>query len=883
MTAISMPAASTPMMVQYHAIKCAHSDCLLFYRMGDFYELFYDDAVQAANALDIALTKRGQSNGAPIPMAGVPVHSHELYLLKLIDKGFRVAVCEQIETPEQAKARGAKGPLQRGVVRIITPGTITEESLLSPKQANYLVVISPMAKKTQSLGVAWADLSTGEFCVAAITADSLSSTLYQLDPAEILLPDSLWQSLDNEVYGQFKKLIRPTADTRYNLHNAQKQLLAALKGLTPEVFGLNQPELIQAAGVLCDYLMLTQQTQPHRPLRAPKLRDSALFVKVDAQSCRNLEIIRNLKGGFEGSLLHTIDHTKTGGGGRLLFANLTNPLKNLPLLNSRLARIDWFYKANELRQKIQSALDHCPDLERALTRISLNRGLPRDLKAISQGLQVAQTIQQILGEQPFWQINLPTNLADTLEQMLEAIVPATQYDGGLIRAGADLMLDALRYDRDCGKEQIKELEERYQATSGINHLKIRTNNLIGYFIEVTASQIHKVPEQFFHRQAISNGARYMTLELQELAAKLTIAATATVAYELQLFQELCEQILEQREGIEAIATQLAEIDVYSSMATLAIKRHYKSPTLSEDFELEIISGRHPVIETYVAPGSFIPNHCQLNHPQFALLTGPNMAGKSTYLRQNAIIIWMAQCGLYVPAACAKLGLVDQIFSRIGAADDLSAGRSTFMVEMVETASILHQATERSFVILDEIGRGTSTQDGLAIARAVSEHLISTIKARCLFATHYHELADLGDHKLVKFLTMKIVEHNDHVVFMHEVIEGSADKSYGIHVAELAGLPPTVIARAKVLLKVLLKELPKIYATSSDPIVGPSQKSAQALVDQAVNQVNTVKLLASIKPDDLSPKQALELLYKLKNLAGGNANRKPAAVQTKLFS
>ena len=860
----------TPMMMQYLEIKQAHSDCLLFYRMGDFYELFYDDAVQAAAALDIALTKRGQNNGEPIPMAGVPVHSHELYLLKLIEKGFRVAVCEQTETPEQAKARGAKGPLKRGVVRIITPGTLTEESLLIPKKANYLVVISPISKKSQTIGVAWADISTGAFLAQNIEANHLSSFLYQLDPSEILMPESIWQSLSQDTFNQFKKIIRPLPDARYNLNSTQKQLLETFKVISPEVFGITQTEIIQATGTLCDYLKLTQQNSK-QTLRAPKLIESDLFIKIDAQSCRNLEIIRTLKGSFEGSLLHTVDNTKTGGGGRLLFTTLTNPLKNLELLKQRFTRIDWFLENDELRKSIRSTLDHCPDLERSLIRISLNRALPRDLKAICQSLQLMANIKELLESQTFWKINYPDDLYETLEKSLEESLPVNHMEGGVIKAGADATLDELRHTRDFGKNQIKELEERYQQQTGINNLKIRTNNLIGYFIEVSASHLSKVTGDFFHRQAISNGARFMTNELQELAAKLDNAANAAIIYEIELFNKLCTQILEQKELLEIIATQLAEIDFYSAMAELANTKGYVKPILSEDVKLNIENGRHPIIENYVGNNNFTKNHCTLNDPQFALLTGPNMAGKSTYLRQNALIIWMAHCGIYVPASKAEIGLVDQIFSRIGAADDLAAGRSTFMVEMVEAASILHQASERSFIILDEIGRGTSTQDGLAIARAVSEHIIINIKARCLFATHYHELANLEN---VALLTMKIVEHDNNVVFLHEVINGAADKSYGIHVAELAGLPQAVITRAQELLKSETIPAAKIYAlpnTQLQPAPEPT------------NENNIIKLLRSIKPDDLSPKQALETLYKLKALQAEKAIRKLEIVQTKLFN
>ena len=543
-------------------------------------------------------------------------------------------------------------------------------------------------------------------------------------------------------------------------------------------------------------------------------------------------------------------------------------LKNLPLLEARLSRIDWFVHENDIRRNLRDTLSHFPDLERSMVRISLGRALPRDLKAISQGLQVAQVTKQMLQLQDFWKFNLPDDLSSTLLQMLEENLPSIQTEGGLIKVGADPKLDELRYARDFGEIQIKELEQRYQAETGINNLKIAKNNLVGYFIEITTSglrQATKLPEQFFHRQAISNGARYMTIELQDLAGKLTEAAAATIQYELKLFGDLCEQILGQREVIDMIAAQIAEIDVYSAMAELAVVRNYVRPNLTNGHELNIVSGRHPVIDAAI--DNFTSNNCNLNVHNFALLTGPNMAGKSTYLRQNALIVWMAQCGMYVPAVGAQIGLVDQIFSRIGAADDLSAGRSTFMVEMVETASILHQATNLSFVILDEIGRGTSTQDGLAIARAVSEYIINNIKARCMFATHYHELVDLAKSYPIKLLTMKIIEHKSNVVFLHEVIDGYADKSYGIHVAELAGLPSEVIARARNLLKQEIKTIPNVTTIASFPD----------------NETNIFKLLRSIKPDDLSPKQALEVLYKLKELLSGNKNRKPENVQTRLFN
>jgi DNA mismatch repair protein MutS len=581
------------------------------------------------------------------------------------------------------------------------------------------------------------------------------------------------------------------------------------------------------------------------------------FVKVDAQSCRNLEITRTLKGALEGSLLHSLDNTLTPVGGRLFFGQLTHPLNCMASLENRLVKTDWFNNHGDICQELRGHLKNCPDSERALVRISLDRAFPRDLKAITQTLIVVQNINKLLKDQSFWAIDVPTELLTILEETLEEQLPATIYDGGLIKNGFDQALDEFRHLKLHGQEELKALEQRYQSETGIANLKIRTNNLIGYFIEVSASHMSKVPSTFFHRQAISNGGRYITKELQELAAKIENAASASIALEIKLFQSLCAQVLQYRESLENLAAQIAEIDVASSMAELAKDRNFTRPILhnSENFNIE--AGRHPIVERFTS-STFTPNDCKLTLKSFALLTGPNMAGKSTYLRQNALIIWMAHCGMYVPAIQAEIGLVDQIFSRIGAADDLAAGRSTFMVEMVETAIILNQATNRSFIILDEIGRGTSTQDGLAIALAVSEHIIKEIRARCLFATHYHELVDLTKDLPINLMTMKIIEHDGNVIFLHEVIEGAADKSYGIHVAQLAGLPKVVIERAKQILQ-------------DNPEQGSIKMDLPLSTDQ-IDESNTLKFLRAIKPDDLSPKQALQTLYELKEYASKNQNK-----------
>ncbi len=911
------------MMAQYLEIKRQYNEYLLFYRMGDFYEVFFDDAINAASALDIALTKRGQHNGCDIPMAGVPVHSHEVYLLKLISKGFCVAVCEQVETPEQAKARGAKGPLNRDVVRLITPGTLTEESLLTPKKANYLLAISFNKKQSDNLGCAWVDISTGNFYTEIINFDKIEAYLHKINASEILLPESLWQQLDLRIFETFKNQIKPLADARFNLNSAIKNLCDTYKVLSPEVIGLCKPELIQACGVIVEYLNLTQKSEISF-LKNPTTIISQNYLKVDPQTLRNLEIAQTLKGTYQGSLLHSLDNTQTAFGGRLFYQMLVNPLADIALIENRQTNLNFFINTLEIATKIQQILKGTPDLERSLTRIALNRAYPRDLKAIQICLEKTALITELLTTQPIWQIPDLSDLLQALQNTLNDELPATANEGGMIRKGFNQKLDEMLELRDNGHNQLKELEQKYKSDTGINNLKIRCNNLIGYYIEVSASHQNKVPDFFKHKQAIANGTRYISEELINLSSQINNAATAVISLELQIFQNLCLNINTQKQNLEQLAEILAEIDVYSAFAIYTKSHNYCIPELNSQINLSINAGRHPVVEQFTKE-SFIANDCYLGSNNtldrhgfanlamtnekaisleadtkqstnsdsdgfnknntviasdsdaihnfscstFALLTGPNMAGKSTYLRQNALIVWMAHCGLAVPAQKATIGLIDQLFCRIGAADDLAAGRSTFMVEMVETASILHQATSKSFIILDEIGRGTSTQDGLAIARSVSEYIINYTKARCIFATHYHELVELAAHLPVQLLTVKIIENEAQVIFLHEIIKGAADKSYGIHVAELAGLPMDVINRAKTLLENTNQaENPNILANvlAPCPIGGNSSQ----------NQV--IKLIKSLKPDELTPKEALRVIYELKDKVEGKIVKTQTSVE-----
>lgn len=856
---------TTPMMAQYLEIRQQHPDCMLFYRMGDFYELFFEDAVNAASILDIALTKRGQHEGKDIPMAGVPVHSHEMYLLRLLEKGLSVAVCEQIETPEQAKARGAKGPLKRDVVRLITPGTLTEDTLLTPKQANYLLALSPKNKNNQ-LACAWADFSIGSFYLEIIEESHLDNFLNRINPAEILMPESIWQGLNKNIFEAFKSKIKPISDLRFNLQNTEKCILNTYKISSVEIFGIRDNCTIQATGMMIEYLTLTQKNEI-RYLKPPKIIEASDYLKIDAQSFKNLEIVSSLKGTYKESLLHCLDTTQTSMGGRLFHKIITRPLINLKKIKARQNKINFFYKDINLAKSVTEIFKGTPDLERALTRIFLNRAFPRDLKAVQNCFNVNEKIKELLPADNLWKIPNTLEVMHELSKTLNDELPATAFEGKMIQKGVNAELDETIHLRDHGQEQILELEKKYKTETGITNLKIRSNNLIGSYIEVTASHQDKIPSYFKHRQAISNGARYVSEELLELSSKLTQAADAVVKIEYKIFCDLCELILENKQIIEKLSSVLAEMDLYSSIAMHAKNNNYCLPEITEDLKLEIEDGRHAVVEKF-AKDVFSPNNCDLSACPFALLTGPNMAGKSTYLRQNALIIWMTHCGLFVPAKNANIGLVDQIFCRIGAADDIAAGRSTFMVEMIETATILHQATTKSFIILDEIGRGTSTQDGLAIAQSVSEYLIENIKARCIFVTHYHELVEIASRYKIQLLTTKILEEKDNIIFLHKIIEGAADKSYGIHVASIAGLPELIIRRAE--------ELLESFNNTDTSRINPSKKMVEKTTESPV-----INILKTLKLDEITPKIAMDILYEIKNkLNGKNLEQAPKEISRK---
>ncbi len=880
-TAVSPESSVTPMMQQYLATKAEYKDCLLFYRMGDFYELFFDDAVIASKALDIALTKRGTHNGEDIAMCGVPERAYEPYLHKLISSGHRVAVCEQMEKPEEAKKRGYKAVVRREVVRIITPGTIIEESLLDARNANYLASLVRMGG---DLALAWIDISTGEFRSSVTSENALASDLARLNPKEILLADKLFIDAElSQTLREHRKALTPHAANIFDYLRTENRLKAFYGVKEIDGFGEFCRAEIAACGSLIEYVELTQKGNLPR-LEFPKQFKNSNFMAIDAATRRNLEIVASLSGGKKGSLLSVIDRTITGGGARLLSNYISAPLTNPAAINNRLDMVQFFVENDAIRTNTREVLKRIPDMERSLSRICMEKAGPRDLAAIRNGLAESIIIAEIL---EFSGVNLPPALAtylrslgshDTLvnklrEALKEEITSGLAREGGYIADGYHSKLDEMRGLRDNGQSKIIELRELYRRDTGINTLKITHNNVLGFFVEVTPVNSSKITdEKFIHRQTLGNAVRYTTAELRQLENDILNAKDHALRLEMMLFEELSEDIKSSAETIYFAAQSISAIDVMASLGELAAQNNYNRPKVDESLAFNIKGGRHPVVEAGVElEGKFIKNDSDFASSQrLWLLTGPNMAGKSTFLRQNALIAIMAQVGSFVPADFAHIGVVDKVFSRVGASDDLARGRSTFMVEMVETATIINNATTKSLVILDEIGRGTATYDGLSIAWAVVEYLHNTSRCRGLFATHYHELTSLKEQlPALACYTMKVKEWQGKVIFMHEVIKGSADRSYGIHVAELAGLPSTVTKRARTVLTVLQEadggsarakltgELP-LFQTIPDPST-QNLEPANPIAEEILARITSVNI------DDMSPKEALEFLYGLKGM------------------
>ena len=863
----------TPMIAQYLSVKEGQPDALLFYRMGDFYEMFFEDAEIGAKVLGITLTKRGKSDGDDIPMCGVPVHSVDGYLARLIKAGHRVAICEQVESPEAQKKRGGKGPLKRAVVRVLTPGTLTEDELLPPRSHNFLAAIG---RSGEHCAVAWTDMSTGDFLVQDTGTLSPENLIARLDPAELVIPNNMdvsdWIEAGNFcLSGQAPSLFDSTL---------AKASLERFYGVTSlDGFGSFSRAMIAAAGGLLGYIEATQIGNMPR-LQALKPVTETGFMEIDPATRRSLELTRTLSGEAKGSLFHAIDRTQTAAGGRLLGERIAAPLGEVEGINHRLDLVNWFYDQQLVCDNLRQVMGHVPDLDRALTRLAMGHGGPRDLAGLTNGLSIAVELVDIgttakgidepvpLGAL-YDAMIAPSPLADELSPALADELPLQARDGGFVRRGYDASLDSIRDIRDESRRLIAALQQRYCEDTGVASLKIKHNNVLGYHIDVRAVHADKLmnSEQFIHRQTTAQTVRFTSIELGEMERDMAGAADRALAKELAIFERLRDRVLAHAESISAAARALAELDVAASSAVLARASNYCRPDIRNSIDFVIEQGRHPVIETVLDSSvPFIANDCSLpDDSNLWLLTGPNMAGKSTFLRQNAHIAIMAQAGLFVPADSAIIGVIDRIFSRVGAADDLARGRSTFMVEMVETAAILNRATERSFVILDEIGRGTATYDGLAIAWATLEHLHEISGCRTLFATHYHELTNLEQSlKRLSSHAMQVREWQGSIIFLHQVIAGAADRSYGVHVARLAGLPANVLERAGQILGEL--ESGGHGAVDANAMAATLPLFDHSFQPKPVVQDNHALLaLDEIHPDTLSPRDALELIYRLKEL------------------
>ena len=871
------------MMAQFLEIKAQYPDALLFYRMGDFYEMFFDDAVAAAEALDIALTKRGKHLGQDIPMCGVPAHSSENYLLSLIRKGFRVAVCEQMENPAEAKKRGSKSVVRRDVVRLVTPGTLTEDSLLDARRNNFLAAYSDIRGEA---ALAWVDISTGTFRVTPCPGVRLGPDLARLAPQELLLSEVSFSDLDT-IASELGVATIPLSRASFDSTSAEKRLMAFYEVGSLDAFGQFTRAELSAMGAVLDYLEITQKGRMPR-LNPPVREEANRIMQIDAATRRNLELTHALSGGRDGSLMSVIDRTMTAAGSRLLDRRISSPSTHLQTLEARQEAVAFFHNDTTTRTDTREALRKVPDIDRALSRISLERAGPRDLASIRNGLEQCLFLNAKLGSQALPEtvqdavaaLSGHDPLIDLLSNALVAEPPLLARDGGFVATGYDAELEEVRQLRDEGRKVIAQMQADYSELTGISALKIKHNNVLGYFIETTSTHAEKMlseplSERFIHRQTTANQVRFTTVELSELETKILNAGGRAIEIEKRIFEELCSAVNTAAPALTLASDALSEIDLAAALADLASAENWTRPQIDESRAFDVRDARHPVVERALQTqggAPFVANSCDLSaedgNANIWLLTGPNMAGKSTFLRQNAIVALLAQIGSYVPASYAHIGLVSQLFSRVGASDDLARGRSTFMVEMVETAAILNQADPRALVILDEIGRGTATYDGLSIAWATMEHLHDVNSCRALFATHYHELTALAS-KLdgVDCATVAVKEWEGDVIFLHEVRKGAADRSYGVQVAKLAGLPDAVVNRARIVLdalekgeregaanpKALIDDLPLFSAT---PVPAPQKQNASALDSR----------MEEVLPDELTPREALQVLYELKDLA-----------------
>ncbi|MDR1375573.1 MAG: DNA mismatch repair protein MutS [Holosporaceae bacterium] len=863
----------TPMMSQYLSAKSQYPGCLLLFRLGDFYELFFEDAKIASSILNIALTHRGKHMSENVPMCGIPVATLDNYLGRLVKYGQKVAICDQTEDPQEAKKRGHGAIVKREVTRILTAGTLVEESLLSAKRNNFLMAIVPgVYKRTaqiKTLSFAAIDISTGDFFLNTVVKDEFPAVAEICQVSEILLSSS-YDGTEFAEYIMSVCNISPTflPESKFNPIVEKERLERYFKVSALDSFGIVLNEELASCGAVLEYLLITQRGNLST-LPIPKRIQQSNHMIVDPSTSKSLELMSSCRGEHEYSLLGAIDRTKTPFGARNLAARVSSPLVDMELLKRRLDCINFFLKNEKIRKLLREALTNCSDFERAIGRIKFNKFSPRDVGDIRELLRLIVIVKSILndifvpseGEYSLENLRDFSTLQQLLESALEEKLPANNQSGSLISNGYSRELDQLKHMKDHSGELISDLQERYIAETGIGTLRIKNNAIIGWYIEVSLAQKSKVTDKFIHRQTLVNGIRYTTEELMNLQSKFAKAFEEWSQLEQKLYGEIVSEIIRHSDAISYAVKMLACFDVYVNFAHIAEERNYVRPEISSDSILKIEGGRHPVLEIHQK--EFIHNDCNLNlQERICLLTGPNMAGKSTYLRQNALIVILAQIGCYVPAKSATLGIVDRLFSRIGASDDIARGRSTFMVEMIETATILNQATEKSFVILDEVGRGTSTYDGLSIAWAVVENLHRANKCRVLFATHYRELASLRKSlKNLQCMTLKVQEWNGDVIFYHKIIDGVADKSYGIYVAGIAGVPKSVIKRASELLKKL--ESPTDNEANFMDFVNGCQDQMELNYWETEHKLK--QKIEAIDINNISPKDALDILYELKGL------------------
>lgn len=886
-------AQPTPMMAQFFEIRAVNPGYLLFYRMGDFYELFFDDAEIASRALGIALTKRGKHLDQDIPMCGVPVHAAQDYLKKLIALGHRVAVCEQMEDPAEAKKRGSKSVVKRDVVRLVTAGTLTEDDLLDSSANNYLASLSMIQHGDADFAICYTDISTGEMFFTDVSAEQLSDELARIEPTELIVSEQTQRYIEqnNLLPIAFAGQLAVQPSEIFNSEAASDVLKSSFGEDAQGILG--QSRIVRSA--IAAAITYIQETQKGAkvPLRLPQ-RAGDKLMQIDAATRMSLELLRTNRGETKGALRATMDKCVTAAGSRLLSSRISAPLCDAAAITQRHNMVGDFVGNSLVTSLLRAKLKSTPDIVRGLTRLALGRGGPREMLAIRSAIQVAAELVGEMsaldmpneGNQRLVEIlqSAPTDLAHEISGCLKDEVPLLPRDGGFVREGFDAELDEFRTLATKSRQIIAALQARYADETGIKAIKVKHNNVLGYFVEVPASHGNKLMAEplnltFIHRQTLANAVRFNTAELSELQSKITHASDAAQAIELRIFEELRNQILSKTAKLQKLADALAELDVTSALGQLALEQNYCRPKIDNSNAFEIKDGRHPVVEVMLEKAgqtSFVANDCDLS-PQgeqkngaLWLITGPNMGGKSTFLRQNALIAIMAQMGSFVPASSAHIGVIDRVFSRVGAADDIAHGRSTFMVEMVETAAILNRATAASLVVLDEIGRGTATFDGLSIAWSAVEALHENTGCRALFATHYHELTALSDRlDRVSNHTMKVREWEGDVVFLHEVANGTADRSYGIQVAKLAGLPTHVVERAQEVLDILEKrETADVAAGVAQlPLFAERRPTPKPKSDDALK-----KRVDQINPDELTPRMAIDLLYELKKLSQKHAER-----------